>query len=217
MQRRDFLAMSSLASLAALVPAQNLARTQENHMRKLMVFNQVSLDGYFTDRAGDMSWAHRRDPEWMKFQSENAGGDAELVFGRITYEMMASFWPTPQARETMPQVADAMNRMRKSVFSRTLEHAAWQNTRVVKGDLVTEVHRMKAEPGPDLVLMGSGQIIAQLTQAQLIDEYQIVVTDTVLGSGRTMFEGVTSRPGLTLTKTRSFDNGNVVLWYTLST
>jgi len=64
-------------------------------MRKLMMFNHVSLDGYFTDGNGDMSWAHSQDAEWLKFTSDNAGGEAEFLFGRKTYQMMASFWPTP--------------------------------------------------------------------------------------------------------------------------
>lgn len=184
-------------------------------MRKLIVFNNVSLDGYFTDAHGDMSWAHSQDPEWMRFSAENAAGEAELVFGRITYELMASFWPTPQARQMMPEVAEGMNRMRKSVFSRTLEQASWSNTRVIKGDLQSEVRKMKQESGPDMLLMGSGQIIAQLTEARLIDQYQIVTTPHVLGSGRSMFAGVSGRPQLKLAKTRSFNNGNVVLWYDL--
>jgi dihydrofolate reductase len=183
-------------------------------MRKVMVFNSVSLDGYFTDAKGDMSWAHKQDPEWAQFTSENAGGDAELVFGRITYEMMASFWPTPQARQVAPTVADGMNRMRKTVFSRTLDQASWQNTRVVKGDPAAEVRKMKQESGPDLLLMGSGQIITHLTRAGLIDDFQIVLVPIVLGSGRTMFEGVAGKPTLKLIRTRAFNNGNVVLSYT---
>ena len=67
-------------------------------MRKLIVFNSVSLDGYFTDRKGDMSWAHKQDKEWNDFVAENASGEGELVFGRVTYEMMVSYWPTSQAR-----------------------------------------------------------------------------------------------------------------------
>jgi dihydrofolate reductase len=182
-------------------------------MRKLTVFNNVSLDGYFTDAHGDMSWAHKQDAEWTAFTSENAGGEAELVFGRVTYEMMASFWPTPQAMQMMPKVAEAMNRMRKTVFSKTLEAATWENTRLFKDDLIGNVRRMKAESGPDLLLMGSGQLISQLTQARLIEEYQIVVTPSILGAGRSMFEGVSGKPSLKLTKTRAFHNGNVVLWY----
>jgi dihydrofolate reductase len=94
-----------------------------------------------------------------------------------------------------------------------MEKADWENTRLVKGDLVTEVRKLKEESGPGMVIMGSGTIIAQLTAAHLIDEYQIVVVPVVLGSGRTMFENVPERVPLALTKTRSFVNGNVVSWY----
>jgi dihydrofolate reductase len=184
-------------------------------MRSVAMFNSVSLDGFFTDGSGDMSWAHSQDPEWQQFTSANAGGEAELLFGRKTYEMMASFWPTPQALQTMPAVAKAMNAMRKTVFSRTLKEATWQNSRIAKGDLVSEVRRMKEEAGPDILIMGSGQIVAQLTQAGLIDDYQFVTVPLVIGRGRPLFEGVTARPRLRLTKTRSFSNGNVVSWYQL--
>ena len=113
----------------------------------------------------------------------------------------------------LPDVAAGMNRMRKIVFSRTLDRVSWQNTTLVKGDLVAEVKKMKQQPGPDLVIMGSGSIVSQLTQARLIDEYQIVLCPIVLGKGRTLFETVDGKIALTLTKTRSFKNGNVVLWY----
>lgn len=184
-------------------------------MRKLMMFNSVSLDGHFTDGSGDMSWAHSRDPEWQRFTSENAGGEAEFLFGRKTWQMMASFWPTPQAQQTMPAVAKAMNETRKTVFSRSLAAAPWQNSRLVRGDLVSEVKRMKSESGPGILIMGSGEIVAQLTQAGLIDSWQIVTVPVVLGSGRPLFEGVTSRPRLHLAKSRTFTNGNVVSWYEL--
>jgi dihydrofolate reductase len=182
-------------------------------MRKLSVFNQITLDGYFTGANGDMSWAHKQDPEWTAFASENASGGGELLFGRVTYEMMVSFWPTPQALKTAPVVAERMNSLPKVVFSRTLDKASWNNTRILKGDLVTEVRKLKQEPGPGLALMGSGSIVAQLTQARLIDEYQIVILPVVIGKGKTLFEGVTDKLDLKLSKTRAFQNGNVVLWY----
>ncbi len=185
-------------------------------MRKLSVFNSVSLDGYFTDAHGDMSWAHREDDEWNAFASENASGGGVLLFGRITYELMAAFWPTPEAFATMPEVAEQMTALRKVVFSRTLERPSWANTEVVKGDIEAAVRRMKAEPGPDMAILGSGTIVSQLTDARLIDEYQVVVTPVVLGSGRTMFDGIREKFELTLTDTRAFANGNVVLWYELS-
>jgi len=182
-------------------------------MRKVMMFNSVSLDGYFTDGGGDMSWAHSQDPEWQRFTSENAGGEAEYLFGRKTYQMMASFWPTAQARQMMPAVAKAMNETRKTVFSHTLAQATWQNSRLVKGDLADEVRRMKAEPGPGILIMGSGEIVSQLTEAGLIDEYQIVTVPLILGRGRSLFEGVSRRPRLELTQSRVFANGNVVSSY----
>lgn len=182
-------------------------------MRKLSAFDNVSLDGYFVDGRGDMSWAHKQDAEWSAFTSENASGGGALLLGRVTYEMMASFWPAPAAAAMNPVVAEGMNRMPKVVFSRTLESAAWQNTRLVKGDLVSEVRKLKAEPGPDMVILGSGSIVSQLSQARLIDEYQVVVHPIALGRGRTLFEGLESRLNLTLKRTRAFGNGCVVLWY----
>jgi len=182
-------------------------------MRRLDAFEQVSLDGFFVDAKGDMSWAHKQDPEWSEFTSSNASGEAALVFGRVTYEMMAGFWPTPAAMETLPVVAQAMNNMPKIVFSRTLEKASWKNTTLLKGDPAAEVRRMKSERGPDMVIMGSGSIVSQLAQAGLIDELQIVVNPIVLGQGRTLFEGVKDKIGLKLLKTRAFGNGNVVLYY----
>lgn len=182
-------------------------------MRKLSVFNSVSIDGYFTDAHGDMSWAHRQDPEWEDFASGNASGGGVLLFGRITYELMASYWPTPAALEALPVVAEQMNALPKVVFSRTLTEASWQNTELVTGDIEAAVQRMKQEPGPDMVIMGSGTIVAQLTEARLIDEYQIVLTPIALGSGRTMFDGVREKVDLRSTSSRVFDNGNVVLGY----
>src|SRR6266536_1069926 len=184
-------------------------------MRKLVVFNHVSLDGYFVDGNGDMSWAkaNQDDEEWKSFVADNASGGGVLVFGRITYEMMAGFWPTPFALENMPVVAERMNNLPKVVFSRTLEKASWNNTKLVKGDMAAEVRSMKKETGEGMVILGSGSIVSQLTSEGLIDEYQVVVNPVVLGNGRTMFEGVKEKLNLRLTKTRAFGNGNVFLSY----
>jgi dihydrofolate reductase len=181
-------------------------------VRKLVVFNQLTLDGYFADPSGDMSWAHNQDAEWNAFTSENAKGGGQLLFGRITYELMASYWPTHQARAAAPAVADAMNQLQKVVFSRTLDHAAWNNTKLVTGDIGAEVRRLKQEPGPSMVIMGSGSIVSQLAQAGLIDEYQLVIHPIVLGKGKPLFD-IKDKLNLTLTKTRAFNNGNVLLCY----
>jgi dihydrofolate reductase len=182
-------------------------------MRKLLVFNQVSLDGYFTDASGDMSWAHKQDEEWNAWVAANASGGGELVFGRITYDMMKSFWPTLAAAEAFPVVAERMNNLPKIVFSHTMHEATWNNTRLIKGDIETEMRKLKEESGDGLVIMGSGTIVSQLTQAGLIDEYQIVVNPIILGKGRTMFDGVRDRLTLKRTDSRTFKNGNVVLNY----
>ena len=183
-------------------------------MRTLRVFDNVSLDGYFVDTKSDMSWAHKHDEEWNAYASGNARGSAELLFGRVTYQMMASFWPTPQAAERLPDVAAGMKAMRKYVCSRTLGDVSWQNTTLLQGDLVDGVRRLKQTPGPDIVILGSGSVVSQLTSAGLIDVYDIVVNPVVLGAGRTLFETVTERLPLSVANVRSFTNGNVVISYT---
>lgn len=182
-------------------------------MRNLVVFNSVSLDGFFTGAGGDLSWAHRPDAEWNSFMSDNASSSGEFIFGRVTYDLMANYWPTPIAHQNFPAVAKAMNDLPKAVFSRTLEKAPWKNTKLVKGDLATEIKKMKQAPGPGLVIFGSGTIISQLAQENLIDEYQIAVCPVVIGKGRTMFETVERKLNFKLTKTRTFENGTVFACY----
>lgn len=184
-------------------------------MRKLIVFNHVTLDGYFVSHDGDFNWARNTidDPEYAAFESENAKGDAELIFGRVTYDLMAKYWPTPLAAQHAPTVAEGLNRMKKIVFSRTLDHASWANTRVISGDLISAIRRLKNEPGPDMLIMGSGSIIAQLAPEGLIDEYQMMVDPVALGSGRSMFEGIPQKLALRQTKSRSFKSGKTFLCY----
>jgi len=132
-------------------------------MRKLVVFNQVSVDGYFTDKRGDMSWAKEgADDEFNRFTSQRAGGGGVLIFGRVTYDLMVSFWPTPEAAQALPTVAERMNRLPKVVFSRTMKAATWNNTTLVKDDMVEHIRRMKAEPGEGMAILGSGNVVAQL-------------------------------------------------------
>jgi dihydrofolate reductase len=181
---------------------------------KLATFNNVTLDGYFSGQNGELAWAKgHMDPEFNSFVEENAQGEGMLAFGRITYELMASYWPTPRASQADPVVAERMNNLPKVVFSRTLSGAMWKNTTLVKGDLAAEIRRMKKDVGRDITILGSGSIVSQLVKEGLIDEYQIVVNPVVLGSGRTMFKDIQRPVALKLTKTRTFSNGNVFLCY----
>lgn len=184
-------------------------------MPKLIVFENVTLDGYFSGPDGDLSWAHNqeKDPEWEKFVAGNASGGGQLLLGRKTYELMKSYWPTAQAAKNDPEVAKGMNSLPKVVFSRTLDEADWSNTRVVKGDLAGEVKKMKKGPGDHIAVLGSGTIVSQLAKEGLVDEYQIVVHPIVLSKGRTVFDGLEKKLNLKRTKTRTFDNGNTLMCY----
>jgi len=181
-------------------------------MRKLSVFNLITLDGYFAGQDGDISW-HMVDEEFQELAEKASNSGNTLVFGRITYELMAGYWPTAEATASDPIVARGMNSAEKIVFSRTLTRVDWNNTRVVKDDMLAEIRRLKRESGKDLTVLGSGSIVAQLTGERLIDEYQVLLNPVVIGRGRTMFEGVKDRLPLRLTKTRVFGNGNVLLTY----
>jgi len=182
-------------------------------MRRVMVFNMISLDGYIADANSDMSWARQQDTEWNEFAQGNAKGESLMLFGRKTYDLMASFWPTTAAISMMPEVAEGMNRAKKVVFSRSMERAEWTNTTLVKSDPVASVRKMKAEAGEGIVIFGSGTIVAQLAGAGLIDEYQIAVIPMALGGGKTMFEGLGRHLKFNLTKHRVFGNGSVLLHY----
>lgn len=178
------------------------------------MFNNVSIDGYFVDAAGGMGWAHRGDdPEWNAYVSGNASGDGLLVFGRKTYDMMASFWPTPMAASANPVVAERMNAGRKLVFSRSMREASWRNTRLVNDDLLGEIRRLKQDGDVDMTILGSGSVVAQLAEAGLVDAYQLVVVPVALGAGRTIFDGLTHHVHMKPTQARAFKNGNVVLSY----
>ena len=184
-------------------------------MRTLRVFNSVSLDGYYTDADNDYGWAHKgaNDPDLAEFTRGNAQGENALVFGRVTYEIMVTWWPTPEAAKAMPDVAKGMNGAPKYVFSRTLKDAEWSNTTLLREDPETAIARIKQTPGPDMTVLGSGTIVAQLAEARLIDEVQLLVCPVVLGSGKSQFGGVTGKPWWKLSRSETFKSGCVFLAY----
>ena len=188
-------------------------------MRKILAFTNVTLNGFFAGPNGDLSWAHRGgdDAEWNQFVAENAAGGGELLFGRVTYEMMIQYWPTPAAQKNDPEVAKHMNSLPKYVVSRTLENPTWNNTKVISGDLAAAVRKLKEAPGADIAILGSGSIVAQLAQEKLIDDYQVVVHPVALDAGKTLFSGVNDELRLKLMNSRVFKNGNVVLSYVPAT
>jgi dihydrofolate reductase len=181
-------------------------------MRRLFSFNMVTLDGFFEGPDHDINW-HTVDAEFNEFAIEQTSAVDALLFGRVTYQLMANYWPTPAAIENDPVVAGLMNRLPKIVFSRTLEKAEWNNTRLVKDHVAEETLKLKQQPGKDLALFGSANLMATLMQLDLIDEHRIMVSPVILGSGNPLFKNTQDKLNLKLIRTRIFGNGNVLLCY----
>jgi dihydrofolate reductase len=135
------------------------------------------------------------------------------MFGRITYQLMASYWPTQSAKQDDPIVADKMNNLPKIVISRTLDKAEWNNSRLIKENVVEEISKLKQQLGKDIVIFGSSNLAVSLIQMHLIDEVRIIVNPVVLGSGKRLFEGIDHRLNLRLVRTKTFNSGNVLLCY----
>jgi len=184
-------------------------------MRTLYMFNMVSLDGYFEAPGRDISW-HTVDEEFDEFAVEQLCTTDQLLFGRVTHDLMASYWPSyepsPRASEHDKHVARLMNSIPKLVASRTVTSSPWGGTRVVGDGIAEELRRIKQEPGESIALFGSANLAATLMRHGLIDEYRIMVSPVLLGGGTPLFaSGV--RRSLVLMRTRTFSNGNVLHCY----
>ncbi len=182
-------------------------------MRKLGVFNFISLNGCYKGVNEDINWHTHGGAEENEFSEKSVQAESILLFGRLTYEMMASFWPTDTAKQNLPIVADGMNKAEKIVFSRTLKKADWNSSRVVNGNIVEEMRKMKQTPGKDLTILGSGSIITQFAEAGLIDQYQFMLDPVVINDGVPIFKGIQHKLDLKLTSTRVFKSGVVLLCY----
>lgn len=181
-------------------------------MRKLFTFNMVSIDGFFEGPEHDISW-HLVDEEFNQFAIEQTSSVDTILFGRLTYELMASYWPTPAALADDPVVADLMNRLPKIVFSRTLDKAEWNNTWLIRNNVEQEITTLKRKPGNDLAVFGSANLISSLNQMNLIDEHRIMVNPIVLGDGTPLFQRIEDYQKLKLLRTKTFRSGNVLLYY----
>jgi dihydrofolate reductase len=181
-------------------------------MRKISMFNLVTLDGFFEGPNHDFSM-FQHDQESNNFAEEQSNQPGTILFGRVTYEMMASVWPTPDAIQNNPIVAGFMNNSNKIVFSNTLTTVEWQNTRLVRGDAAEEAARLKGQDGSDMIIFGSGKLVTSLAQKNLIDEYQFMVNPMILGHGTPLFNDLNRRLDLKLVKSQVLKNGNVLLVY----
>lgn len=177
-------------------------------MRRLVLFDMVSIDGFFEDAEGSIDW-HTTDEEFNDFSVEQLNSIGMLLFGRVTYELMASYWPTA---EDDPDVASRMNELPKAVVSNTLRGVTWENTELLTGEMAAQVRQLKQDPGGDIYVLGSGRLSDGLLGAGLVDEVRLMVAPVLLGAGRRLFEPVTPVTW-ELLEARAFGNGNVLLRY----
>jgi dihydrofolate reductase len=181
-------------------------------MRTMFAFLAATVDGYYEGPNQEFDWPIV-DEEFNEFSVRQLDEVDTLVFGRVTYELMASYWPTPAAKDDDPRIAARMNDMPKLVMSRTLEKADWANTRLVRDNVAEELSQIKQQPGKDIAIFGSSALTVNLLPSGLIDELRIMVNPVILGAGKSMFKTADERIGLVLLETRSFTSGNVLLRY----
>ncbi len=183
-------------------------------MRKVLMFNRVSLDGYYSGPNGEMTW-FIPDQEIDKDAHEVGSADT-VILGRITYQLFESHWPhvleNPSASKEERRTAEELNQMTKLVFSKTLQTVTWENTRLLSSDLTGEVGKLRQGNGSDILIFGSGTIVQQLTNAGLIDEYVMIVTPIILGSGKSLFKDA-DKIKLQLVTARQYRSGNALLHY----
>ena len=183
---------------------------QRDGPRRLIMWNLVTLDGFFEGpKKWDLEWhEYVWGEELERLSVEQLTSADMLLFGRVTYQGMANYWPSAKG-----EVADLMNGIPKVVFSRTLDRAEWNNTRLVKGRAEDEVGLLKRQPGKDMLIFGSADLSSTLTRHGLIDEYRLGLTPVVLGSGNPLFKPATERLNLKLVDAKPLTSGCVILRY----
>ena len=194
--------------------------------RPVVVAAFVTLDGYMVGPDEDMSWvAVGFDPQMQEDIARDISGTFDLfVFGRVTYDIFARYWPTavpydegdallPAEGKEDPRIIRALNDRPRLVFSTTMGEPGWAGTRVVAGDLEDEIRRLKKEPGTAIGIQGSASIVHALARADLIDEYHLYQHPVLLGDGKPLFPAGHDRQDLDLTHLTRYDNGVVALTY----
>lgn len=179
-------------------------------MRKLIMWNLITLDGYFEgEKNWDLPWHERLwGAELERFSLEQLESADALLFGRVTYEGMAAYW-----QEAQGSIADYMNSLPKVVCSRTLQTAAWSNTTLVKNDVAGEVAKLKQQGDGNIFVFGSANLSTTLLNEGLFDEYRLGIAPVIHGKGRLLFGGGPAPQELTLLESRPLSTGCVILRY----
>jgi dihydrofolate reductase len=185
-------------------------------MRKVVVSEYVTLDGVMEDPGGAENTKHGGwsfqywSEEAAKFKFDELFASDALLLGRVTYQGFAVAWPT---MEGTGEFGERMNSLPKYVVSTTLQEVTWNNSRLIKGNVVEEISRLKQEPGMDILVGGSGELAQTLMQHGLVDEYRLMVHPIVLGDGKRLFRDGSDMKPLKLIETKAFSSGVVVLRY----
>ncbi len=178
----------------------------------------VSLDGYFEGLNHDLSW-HCVDREFNIFAAEQLREIDLILFGRKTYQLMESFWPSKAGLEDDPIVANLMNNTPKVVVSSSLNYVHetehWKNIMLIKDNIVEKLRKLKEQPGKDIALLASNKLLVYLVEQGLVDELRVMINPVAIGKGTQFFTGIQSKQKFSLDKTRIFGNGNVLLYYSV--
>ncbi len=180
-------------------------------MKKIVVFNNLSVDGMFCDAMGGVNWSKRDDGELTEYVRQTGSEIGAYVFGRVTYEMFAGFWPTPAGKSANPYFAKLLTEGKKVVFSSKLKKASWERTVIETQADAASIARLKASTDGDCLVFGSGTLVRDLTNKGLIDEYQVVLNPVLLGGGRPLFGPMPSQVELEFLESKPFSNGTVLL------
>lgn len=188
-------------------------------MRKLVLFMHISLDGYASDSNGGLDWIPYNE-ELEKYAEEIVAEVGAPVYGRTTYRMMESHWPTvlddPGASTHSMEHAKWVQDVKKIVISSTMDKAEWNNTMLIKDNIAEEIKALKEQPGKNLVIFGSPGAAKTLLKLGLIDELLLTICPVVLGSGKSIFDGNDEKIKLKLLSSRTFKSGIIATRYELS-
>lgn len=182
-------------------------------MRKIIVSEMVSVDGFFARSNGEIDW-HVVDEEFNQYAINLLNTLDTILFGRVTYELFESYWPIaakdPATSKSDLEIANKINNIHKIVFSKTLEKVGWNNVKLMKEVIPEEIRKLKQQPGKNMVIYGSGSIVSEFAKYELIDEYRLFVAPVTLGKGKPLFK---EDYKLKLIESKQFGNGNVLLRY----
>ncbi len=184
-------------------------------MRKVVLDSLMSLDGYYTDIKNQIEWFPQFEDEDFAWSHDILTRADLLAFGRTTYEEFSRFFPTvePVSAGWDPYIPKQLNELHKLVFSTTLKDATWKPSTIVRTDPAMEIARLKNQTGKDILVIGSGTIVADLVRAGLVDEFRLRILPIILGSGKSLFKDQRGQRKLTLVESKTFKSGVQALYY----